>query len=713
MKKLFSVIFLFFSLGASAQNPQFLGAANTNLIVQALMTFDSAKSTLNLHLLDTAATKMLWPTKMSYRLARESNGRVYQAIPPSNAFVLFDNVTGGSGGGGDSTLFLTIYRNDTAKTNIRAQIVIGDALNVKYTDTAAMFSGYVRIGRFNDSLAAHRTAINLKQNLVTLTTTGTSGAATFNQTTGALNIPSYSTSLDTGRANGQVATAFAQNKIKDSLGTIIGTSVKYADTAGMLGNYQRSATAVKYADTAAMLANYLRKADTTGKFVTSVVKRNDSFFYVRNGTYTYFGRDSTGGGSSGVTYLWSAKITDHFEAAKITGVTDGSAVGTWTNTGQGTKTNLVADGTSPNYIADYRGMPAVRFVRASSTSMTFTNQAFKQCVVVCNNVDGNSFADYEGLMGNSLSGADWLWYADAAGAATGMTQAGGDKLLTQAFETSTNTFAPLSQTKITSFTSAAGISSRTTRVGAFWNLAGRYWNGYIQEIIFFSDLLTKEEYIALHQYLTAKYAVFKPIQFFVDGNSIPSGGYTGVTSAQGVGNRMILKADTVTSSHVYSYNAAVGGTVTAQNAFNAATVTGIDYRQGYQPLFGRQVLICYSATNQMAGAGTGLTYISDIQSYAAGRVAVNPNLEVFVPTIMTCDSSYQLNSERVIANTALRAMKPTKNFKVINVTVPEYDSPGAFTDTSRYGDGIHPTQWWADKVADIWIMGIFKYYAQE
>lgn len=41
--------------------------------------------------------------------------------------------------------------------------------------------------------------INLKQNLVTLTTTGTSGAATFNQSTGALNIPSY-----TGGGSGSI-----------------------------------------------------------------------------------------------------------------------------------------------------------------------------------------------------------------------------------------------------------------------------------------------------------------------------------------------------------------------------------------------------------------------------------------------------------------------------------------------------------------------------
>jgi len=504
------------------------------------------------------------------------------------------------------------------------------------------------------------------------------------------------------------------------------TVVKYSDTAGMLANYQRSATAVKYGDTAAivagylrksdtasMLANYLRKVDTTGKFLTSVVKRNDSFFYVKAGAYVYFGKDSSGGAGTGVTYLWSSKITDHFEAAKITGVSDGAAVGTWTNTGQGTKTNLVADGTSPNYISNYRGMPAVRFVRASSTSMTFTNQAFKQCVVVCNNVDGATFADYEGLMGNPVSGADWLWYADAAGAATGMQQAGGDKLMTQGFETSTNSFAPLSQTKITTFTSSAGISSRTTRVGAFWNLAGRYWNGYIQEIIFFSELLTKEEYVALHQYLTAKYAVFKPVQLFVDGNSLFSGGYTGVTTAQGAGNRIILKADTVTGSHVYSYNAAVGGTVTDQNDFNAAQVTGIDYRQNYQPLFGRQIDILYSFTNQDFGTGDGALYLADVQDYINNRVAVNPNIEVWIPTALSCDTSIYDESERQIVNAYLRNKKPTKNYKVANVTNSTFDATGAYLNSAVFGDGIHLTAHYADLWADEILKQVFHYYAQD
>lgn len=85
---------------------------------------------------------------------------------------------------------------------------------VKYSDTAAMLNPYLlKIDTFSLS-----NRINLKQNLITLTTTGTSGNATFNQSTGALNIPNYSTDTT-------------------SLSNRINERVKYSDTAAMLANY--------------------------------------------------------------------------------------------------------------------------------------------------------------------------------------------------------------------------------------------------------------------------------------------------------------------------------------------------------------------------------------------------------------------------------------------------------------------------------------------
>jgi len=67
-------------------------------------------------------------------------------------------------------------------------------LKLNKSDSVATtgFASRGRLTKVADSIqVVNNAALALKQNLVTLTTTGTSGAATFNQGTGALNIPSY------------------------------------------------------------------------------------------------------------------------------------------------------------------------------------------------------------------------------------------------------------------------------------------------------------------------------------------------------------------------------------------------------------------------------------------------------------------------------------------------------------------------------------------
>ena len=61
------------------------------------------------------------------------------------------------------------------------------------SDTAAMLLGYTRVQRFTDSLTNVQSRIQTKQNILTLTTTGTSGAATLTGAT--LNIPQYQAAL--------------------------------------------------------------------------------------------------------------------------------------------------------------------------------------------------------------------------------------------------------------------------------------------------------------------------------------------------------------------------------------------------------------------------------------------------------------------------------------------------------------------------------------
>lgn len=130
----------------------------------------------------------------------------------------------------------------STKVNVLAQI----NGKVNYTDTASMLAPYLRKG--DTTSLSNR--INLKQNLVTLTTTGTSGAATFNQSTGALNIPNYATSTDSAI----FATNYRVDTAKANLRTSINTKVAYADTAAMLLPYLRKG------DTTAMLANYVTGA---------------------------------------------------------------------------------------------------------------------------------------------------------------------------------------------------------------------------------------------------------------------------------------------------------------------------------------------------------------------------------------------------------------------------------------------------------------------
>jgi len=64
------------------------------------------------------------------------------------------------------------------------------ATKTNNSDTAAMMAAAPRVQRFLDSVANLKTSIATKQNTLTLTTTGTSGAATLTGAT--LNIPQYS-----------------------------------------------------------------------------------------------------------------------------------------------------------------------------------------------------------------------------------------------------------------------------------------------------------------------------------------------------------------------------------------------------------------------------------------------------------------------------------------------------------------------------------------
>jgi hypothetical protein len=88
-------------------------------------------------------------------------------------------------GGGSFATGLQIYNTDTNTFqywNGSSWISLAAGSGATWGNITGTLSGQTDL----------QNALNLKQNLVTLTTTGTTGAATFNQSTGALNIPQYS-----------------------------------------------------------------------------------------------------------------------------------------------------------------------------------------------------------------------------------------------------------------------------------------------------------------------------------------------------------------------------------------------------------------------------------------------------------------------------------------------------------------------------------------
>ena len=87
-------------------------------------------------------------------------------------------IPGGGGGGG------TVISVATTAPITGGTITTSGTIGI--TQASGSTDGYVSATNWN--------TFNNKQNTVSLTTTGTSGAATFNSTTGALNIPQYSSS---------------------------------------------------------------------------------------------------------------------------------------------------------------------------------------------------------------------------------------------------------------------------------------------------------------------------------------------------------------------------------------------------------------------------------------------------------------------------------------------------------------------------------------
>lgn len=385
-----------------------------------------------------------------------------------------------------------------------------------------------------------------------------------------------------------------------------------------------------------------------------------------------------------------AKIADWFDATQLSGYTEGEEIDSWTNLIAG-GSDAVPSGTGATYVPNNNGMPGVRFARASSQSMTFTNRAFKQVFFVVNNADGATFADYEGLLSNAGSSGLAI-YANAG--ATGMTSTDSGSFKIQGFATSSNDFFALSKTKIVSVTFPSAIAVTSLRIGGFWNIAGRFWNGIMHEIITFSEPLTKTEYAKVFLDLTAKYRLDKPVLLRAAGNSIMIGGYTGVTTAQSLGNRINYHLAQYFGNNLDFGNEAVGGDTVPQQNFRASNIPGIDFQMDNRTIYGNDFIVFNPGTNDLADAGSGEDCYNDTITFCNNRLKANSSLIIFVLTCFSCEHSspgHIDEAERIDFNTRLRSMPPNKNIVVIDFAdVPLLDETNACDNTDLYdADKIH------------------------
>jgi hypothetical protein len=153
-----------------------------------------------------------------------------------------------------------------ARTNA---VNAGLALKVNISDTSSMLSPYLRKVDTTAMLSPYKTFY--PRTAISLTTTGTSGAATYNNSTGVLNIPQYADQF-----TGTVTSVATNNGTGITGGTITTAGTLAIDTALIstrlwrqkgIDSVQSNLTAglalkINISDTSSMLSPYLRKVDT-------------------------------------------------------------------------------------------------------------------------------------------------------------------------------------------------------------------------------------------------------------------------------------------------------------------------------------------------------------------------------------------------------------------------------------------------------------------
>lgn len=270
---------------------------------------------------------------------------------------------------------------------------------VKYTDTATMLAPYLR----KADTASLSNRINAKQDAITLTTTGTSGAATLigstlnipNYATGSGTVTSIATTNGTGITGGTITTSGTlaidttlistrswRKKGDDSLGALIGAKVNYSDTASMLTNYVRSAS------------NGITK---TGQNVALGGALTGATTITTTGTNTLAvaGLQSGTTNDSVVVADATSGVLKRISSSRIGGGSGWSLTG---NAGTTAGTNFVGTTDAQDFVIKRNGTEAARFY--GSTCMA---AAHRTATIGTNNAEVAMIANFASTLGSNIA----------------------------------------------------------------------------------------------------------------------------------------------------------------------------------------------------------------------------------------------------------------------------------------------------------------------
>jgi len=168
---------------------------------------------------------------------------------------------------------------DTTAIASKSFVTTTNALNLKYTDTAAMLNNYrTQINSLVSDTSYQAAQIALR---VKYTDTSTM-LSPYVRTSNLPSLSGYVKYTDTASMLNNYRTQI--NSLVADTNTLItrfGYKVNYTDTASMLSPYLQSAKGVKYTDTASLVSPYLRKSDTAS-MLANRLKISDTLTMLSN-----------------------------------------------------------------------------------------------------------------------------------------------------------------------------------------------------------------------------------------------------------------------------------------------------------------------------------------------------------------------------------------------------------------------------------------------